>query len=53
MSSTRAGINSGPCENFDPAKSFVQNVTAGSRLKVGWLSGNRGGKYFILGPSLS
>jgi len=48
MSSTRAGINSGPCENFDPAKSFVQNVTAGSRLKVGWLSGNRGGGFVKL-----
>ena len=44
MSATRAGTNEGPCENFDPATAFVQTVQAGSRLKVGWLSGNRGGK---------
>ena len=53
MSSSRAGINAGPCENFDPATSFVQTVTAGSRLKIGWLSGNRGGRplFSLLNPT--
>lgn len=29
-------------------KSFVQPVDAGSRLKVGWVSGNRGGGFVKL-----
>lgn len=45
MSETRAGVTDTPCEDFDPTISFIQNVTAGSRLKVGWLSGNRGGNF--------
>jgi hypothetical protein len=47
MSTTRAGVVDSPCESFDPQKSFIQTVPAGSRLKVGWISGNRGGKFLI------
>jgi hypothetical protein len=43
MSSERNGNTIAPCENFDPETSFVQKAAAGARLKVGWLSGNRGG----------
>jgi hypothetical protein len=43
MSSDRTGNTIAPCENFDPETAFVQKAAAGARLKVGWLSGNRGG----------
>lgn len=43
MSSGRSGNTKAPCENFDLKDAYTQHVKAGDRLKVGWLSGNRGG----------
>ena len=48
LSQTRPGYTGGPCETVDMSKSFVQSVDAGSRLKVGWVSGNRGGGFVKL-----
>ncbi|KAL2911447.1 hypothetical protein HK105_209098 [Polyrhizophydium stewartii] len=44
----RQAVTTGPCENVDAASVSSFAVTAGSRLKVGWDSGNRGGGFVRL-----
>ena len=53
MSYGRPGNIEAPCEAFHPNLSFTQSVQAGARLKVGWISGNRGGGFvrLALAPS--
>ena len=44
MSLTRQGVSTGPCEDVANLNNVpVYPVQVGSRLKVGWTSGNRGG----------
>ena len=48
MSLTRLGSTQGPCESSDLSKGTAYSVQAGDRIKVGWVSGNRGGGYVRL-----
>ncbi|KAJ3313948.1 hypothetical protein HDV04_001254 [Boothiomyces sp. JEL0838] len=47
MSQGRSGNTISPCESFT-SNSFIQTVQAGSRLKVGWWSGNLCGGFVKL-----
>ncbi|KAJ3044987.1 hypothetical protein HDV00_012407 [Rhizophlyctis rosea] len=44
----RLGSTTGPCEPASSNGRPVTQVTAGDRLKVGWVSGNQGGGYVRL-----
>ncbi len=48
MAAGRPGNDVGPCELADLSGALVQVVQAGARLKVGWISGNRGGGFVRL-----
>ena len=48
MSLSRTGNPKAPCESVDPTKLSGFNAVAGSRIKVGWDSGNRGGGFVRL-----